>query len=268
MHKNSSNGKTLLLILLTVCGIVWFFYKQVPQEQNPTVTVEIANVQETSSVDPEKIMSDSITYTTAAETDITLPDTAAIDVPYISQYPELPTGCEITSLAEVLNFYGFAVNKEELAANYLPMKDYIEPGCFIEYFYGSPWSEHGSGCFAPTIVASANHFLTDMSSSLRAYSISYAPVKNLFSEVAQGHPVIVWTCFEYDTPEFLYRDIDLGNGQIFSWPAKEHCTVLTGYNLAANTVTLADPTYGIIERNIDEFSYYYKMYFYQAAVIR
>ena len=43
----------------------------------------------------------------------------SLDVKYVSQYPSLPNGCEITSLATVLNYYGFNVTKDELARDYL-----------------------------------------------------------------------------------------------------------------------------------------------------
>lgn len=264
---DSTNKKTFLLIAITVGCILIFGHLQIDDKQENTVSVQVADTQETSSVDLSMIMSADNNYTTAAGNEITLPDVYSLDIPYISQYPELPTGCEITSLTEVLQFYGFDVDKEYMASGYLPMKDVLEPGCYINYFYGSPWSEHGSGCFSPAIITAANNFLHDNNSVLKAYSLSYSSVNTIFSELTKGHPVIIWTCFNYDS-EVTYKDIDLGNGQTFSWPANEHCTVLTGFNLTTSTVTLADPTYGVIERSIDEFSYYYKMYFYQAVVIK
>ena len=33
-------------------------------------------------------------------------------------------------------------------------------------------------------------------------------------------------------------------------------------------VTLADPTYGIVERSMEEFVTYYQKYYYQAVVVR
>ena len=42
-----------------------------------------------------------------------------IDVPVILQNPELPNGCEITSLTEVLQYLGFQVTHTEMAG-YLP----------------------------------------------------------------------------------------------------------------------------------------------------
>ena len=47
-----------------------------------------------------------------------------IDVPTILQYPELPNGCEITSLTAVLNYFGIDVHKTEMADDYLPQKPF------------------------------------------------------------------------------------------------------------------------------------------------
>lgn len=42
------------------------------------------------------------------------------DVPYISQLPTLPTGCESAGAAMLLNYYGCTVTAEEFASYYLP----------------------------------------------------------------------------------------------------------------------------------------------------
>ena len=41
------------------------------------------------------------------------------DVPYISQLPTLPTGCESAGAAMLLNYYGCTVTAEEFASYYL-----------------------------------------------------------------------------------------------------------------------------------------------------
>ena len=46
--------------------------------------------------------------------------TQLTDFDIIEQYPELPTGCEITALTMVLNYYGYQVNKVTMALDYMP----------------------------------------------------------------------------------------------------------------------------------------------------
>lgn len=46
----------------------------------------------------------------------------------VLQLPELPNGCEITSLTTVLNYYGFDVDKEEMAVRYLPYEEFTFDG--------------------------------------------------------------------------------------------------------------------------------------------
>ena len=41
----------------------------------------------------------------------------------IFQMPELPTGCEITALTMVLNYYGMEADKVEMATKYLPTQE-------------------------------------------------------------------------------------------------------------------------------------------------
>ncbi|MDO5381401.1 MAG: C39 family peptidase [Eubacteriales bacterium] len=270
-RKKPYNGAIMALlssiIALSVILIVYIDSKL--PKKDTTASVEVTNVLETSPVDSSLLLSSNNTYTTAAAPDeSTFPSVYSMDIPHINQFPELPTGCEITSLAQVLTYLGYNVDKVELAKNYLPMSNVVTPGCFINYFLGEPWSNHGSGCFAPAIATAANKFFSDNGSTLSAYVISYSSVDALFKELSMGHPVIVWTSYNYNSPEVTYKEVDLGNGNSFSWPTNEHCVVLSGYNLETKTVTLADPTYGIVEKTIDEFTYFYQKYFYQAVTIR
>lgn len=263
------NHKGLIILIISVCIFAFILWRYLifSKKDDPDINVDVSSTLETVAIDPDLLLSSNITYTTKAAND-NIPASYELNIPYICQYPELPTGCEITSLTEALVYLGYDIDKEDLARSYLPMSYDVKPGCFINYFLGSPWKTNGSGCFAPAIASAANSFLSDTGSDYRAQVISYSAVNALFNEISQGHPVIVWTSYNYEQPSVTYKDIDLGNGQYFSWPQNEHCVALSGYNLDDNTVTLADPAYGIITKSIEEFTYYYQRYYYQAVVIR
>lgn len=197
-----------------------------------------------------------------------LPASAYLDVKFISQRPSLPTGCEITSLTEVLNYLGFDIDKETLANNYLEYDYEVRPGIFMDYFYGSPYDPNACGCFAPALTTVANKYLKDMDSSYRAHNISYSAISDLFAQVASGNPVIVWTSLDYSTRYIEYQTIYVSPYETFDWPLNEHCVALIGYDINNNTVTFADPTYGIVSHSIDDFAYYYGKFYSQAIVIQ
>lgn len=68
-----------------------------------------------------------------------------IDIDEILQNPELPTGCEVTSLAMVLNYWGYDIDKLTLATDYLK-KGEIGSVNFKEAFVGDPRSAEAYGC--------------------------------------------------------------------------------------------------------------------------
>lgn len=174
MKKAKKNILKIIILISSVAALIFVvtMYLDSSKDKNKNdASVVVSATSETSSQDFDYVYSDKHEYTTAAESSRNIPSKMQLDVPFISQEPDLPTGCEITSLAEVLHFYGFNVDKEILATNYLPMRDTADAGCFIDYFLGSPWDEHGSGCFAPAIVTAANSFLKNNNSNLTAHVI-------------------------------------------------------------------------------------------------
>ena len=96
---------------------------------------------ETPSDEPE-IPSDE------PETNIT---NRQLNVDCILQNPELPTGCEVTALAIVLNYYGYGVDKCDLSDYYLD-KGYIGETNPNDAFLGEPRYDYSYGCYAPVIV--------------------------------------------------------------------------------------------------------------------
>jgi len=190
-----------------------------------------------------------------------------LPVEYISQLPELPTGCEITSLAEVLNYLGYKVDKEYLAKNDLKTLDDLD-GSFNNYFIGSPWYVSGWGCFAPAIMNAANKYLTNIKSTKKAYNISGSTLSQLLTEVQNGNPVIVWITTRLDE-RTVFDNIEMNNGTNFKWPKNEHCVVLTGFDLnSPQTVTVADPLAGVVERIYSQFNSRYNELGKRAVVIK
>lgn len=150
-----------------------------------------------------------------------------LDVKNIMQYPALPNGCEVTSLAIVLNYLGYEVDPVWLCDNHLPMEDFV---------YGNPWKTYvgnpkneGLGCYAPAIVEAGNSYLESVGSDYRAVNVSGGSLSDYEKYIDRGVPVILWgTMYMNCDPEVYWtRTYD---GVEVVWHASSHCLVLMGYD--------------------------------------
>lgn len=181
----------------------------------------------------------------------------------ICQYPELPTGCEVTALAMVLGFYGQDVDKCELSDKYLD-KGKIGETDFRTAFPGDPHSIHGFGCYAPAVVNCANRFLIARKSLLRAAEIKGRKLSDLMQYCQRGVPVLIW-CTIGLRPG-CYTKVWRINGECLRWYAPEHCVVLLGEK--DGKAVIADPRTGeIVFCDKDLLEKRYDELFRQAAVI-
>lgn len=197
-----------------------------------------------------------------------------IDMENILQNPELPVGCEITSLTILLRYYGFDAEKTDMARNYLPTswgnqrtvdgKSYKDS--FYDYFIGDPFSK-GYGCFSPAIERAANSYISDHGGGVTVKNISGCHPDTLYEYLIAGTPVLCWATDGMIEPEYYETWYDNATGEQLDWYLNEHCFVLTGFNISAGTVTLNDPMKGIIDYNIDKFEVRFKQMHSQAIVI-
>lgn len=177
----------------------------------------------------------------------------------LNQMPELPTGCEITALTMVLNYYGYEIDKVTMATQYLPCTSanlhYGNDGLLYgsdlnEYFVGDPTTELGSVCGTGAIVTAADSYLADVGSELLAEDITGAKPGELYELVSEDIPVVVWVTIEManrqDTQGWYTEQ-----GEYVDWSTNAHGAVLVGYS--ENTVTIADPISGVVEYDKDQF---------------
>lgn len=115
-----------------------------------------------------------------------------LNVKCILQNPELPTGCEITSLTTVLNYYGYNVSKTTMSDDFLE-KSNDEVADFWKMFLGNPRSEGGFGCYAQPITDAANKYLKTQDNNYIAINYSGTQFEKLLQEVESGNPVIIWS---------------------------------------------------------------------------
>ena len=168
-----------------------------------------------------------------------LPDVYRIECyQSLNQNPELPTGCEITSLTSVLNYYGCNVDKTTMADEYLKKGN----GSFYEMFLGNPRDNTSYGCMSQPIVNAANKYFKVNNMSAVAKNISGTDFKEILGMV-------------------------VFNGKEYTWMSPEHCVVITGYDLNKNIVYIMDPMEGNVTRNLETFQSRYEEMHSQAVYI-
>ena len=195
-----------------------------------------------------------------------LPTYAELEVNAILQNPELPTGCEITSLTMALNYAGFDVDKLTMADDYLICAD-AYTATFGEAFIGSPYDSSSWGCYAPVIKNTANAYLEDQGSDMTALDITGSDFDTLLSCVAAGTPVMIWISIGLTSSieEKYYWTTEDGKEAVFL--SNEHCVLLCGYDLSANTVIVADPLEGLIAYDRSTVQDRYETMYEQAVIL-
>lgn len=177
----------------------------------------------------------------------------------IIQTPELPTGCEITALTMVLNYYGFDADKITMASDYLPTTYsyfyYGDDGTLYgpdlnNYFVGNPFTTGGYICGTGAIITAADEYLSDEESSMRAVDMTGSSPEELYKLVSEDTPVVVWVTI------YMVNRTDVNgwyteSGEYVDWSTSDHGAVLIGYT--DDTVTIADPISGIVEYDRQAF---------------
>ncbi|QNQ80091.1 C39 family peptidase [Lactobacillus sp. PV034] len=103
-----------------------------------------------------------------------------MDVPVISQLPQLPTGCEMTAVTMMLQYAGVNINKLQVAAE-TPRANDGNHG-----FVGNPYSPSGWWVFPSGIAAVVNRHLGHSS------NLTGASINTIKNKLLQGHPVVTW----------------------------------------------------------------------------
>lgn len=185
--------------------------------------------------------------------------TQLTDFDIIEQYPELPTGCEITAMTMVLNYYGYNVDKVTMAMDYMPKvqaefyrsEDGRLMGPDLEnFFVGDPTEETGYICGTGAIVTAANRYLADVGSDLTAAAMKNVQPEKLYDLIDQGTPVVIWCTINMEDraeTDGWYRE----DGTYMEWSTNDHGAVLIGYD--EDTVIVADPIYSRITVSRDQF---------------
>lgn len=202
-------------------------------DKKSTETVNIQQVQ------PKEIKSEK---NNLCAINVPNKSSAMLDVGVINQNPELKYGCEVTSLAIVLNHAGVKTNKMEL---YQKVKKESDPlvrtptGDILRWgnpeygFVGDMTGRHsGTTVFDEPLLTLINQKLPG-----RGVNLTNLPFERVLQHVANGYPVVVWTTLDYGLPK-RWETWKHGN-QVVHVPLDLHAVVLVGYD--ENFVYLNDP---------------------------
>ncbi|QWG99231.1 peptidase C39 family protein [Bacillus mycoides] len=160
------------------------------------------------------------------------------NVPLIQQLPELDRGCEVTSLAMMLQYAGVSVDKMKLA-NEIKKVNFMEDGVrgnpnegFVGNIY--TFSESGYGVYHGPLFQLAKKYLPN-----KAVDLTGKSIEESYKSVKAGHPVVMITNATYaplDEDEFITWETNSGDVSI---TYNEHCVVLVGYD--KESVYIRDP---------------------------
>lgn len=165
---------------------------------------------------------------------IKIKDQVLLNVPAISQIPDLPRGCEVTSLAMLLNNAGVTVGKMELAEkvkkDHTPQR--ISNG---EIYFGNPndgfvgnmynFQEPGFGIYHKPIADLAEKYLPG-----KIKDLSGSDFQELKIHLSDGRPVWVITNTSYQPlSEDKFQTWNTPTGKV-KITYKEHSVLITGFD--------------------------------------
>lgn len=176
----------------------------------------------------------------------TLKESMVLSVPQIMQYPELPRGCEVTSLAMLLRYHDIEVDKMTLAAQvrkdptpYRQTEDGISFGNPNIGFVGDMYnlSNPGFGVYHKPLTDLAQTYVGNDATDLTGF-----PFVSILSHINKGQPVLVIinTTFK-PLPKHEFQTWKTPTGKI-DITMKEHAVVITGYD--NNYIYFNDPLRG------------------------
>lgn len=170
-------------------------------------------------------------------------------VSLLYQDPELPNGCEITSLAMVLAAAGEPVNKVELYEDFLPRQDFSYSGPYRygpdpeKAYAGNAASVRGGWyCFEKPIAEAAESWLAMRSSERTVQSLHGVTKKELDQYAKEEIPLVTWVTRSYERPYYSDFRWTTPGGSDYTPYANLHCVVLAG--MENGKYRVADPIEG------------------------
>ncbi|WP_282941672.1 C39 family peptidase [Paenibacillus sp. RC67] len=175
-----------------------------------------------------------------------------LDAPAIRQYPELPSGCELTSLTMLIQYFGVDKSKMELVPELkkdpTPLK---RNGDGSIAYWGNPntgfvgditGASKGFGIYHGALLELQKKYIPT------AKDFTRLPFEQLEDQLRDGIPSVVWTTINYQVPDkWVVWDTPIGPIQT---TFMEHAVLLVGFD--EENVYVNDPYNGKSKVRIDK----------------
>ncbi|MDF2962952.1 MAG: peptidase C39-like family protein [Paenibacillus sp.] len=155
-----------------------------------------------------------------------------LEAPVVRQRPELPSGCEVTSLTMMLQFLGIQKDKMELVSEMKRDPTPLRRGKDGSIAY---WGNPNTG-FVGEITGAAKGFgiyhgaLFELQKKYipTAADLTGQPFEKLEQQLREGIPSVVWTTINYRVPDqWVIWDTPIGPIQT---TFMEHAVLLVGFD--------------------------------------
>ena len=169
---------------------------------------------------------------------MTMKQEQKLDVPLENQMPDLPNGCEVTSLSMLMNYYGIKVNKNELAENIQHVDFFTDGG----KYRGNPnqgFVGHMSIANAGWCVYNGPLYNVARKYTTHIENITGSNFLSLLKLVSNGHPVLIITTTTFNRVNDM-QTWDTNTGKVNVTPSSHAC-VITGYSKPKKVVYVNNP---------------------------
>lgn len=184
-----------------------------------------------------------------------LPDHHLFQAPLILQYPELPRGCEITTLAMLLQYKGVDVGKMDLLPHMPRDSTPIEWNADGTIAY---WGNPHTGFVGDITLHSIGFgiYHTALYGLLKQYVPSAIDMtgmdfEDILMSVARDIPVMVWVAASYQEPD-TWVEWDSPDGLVHT-TFLEHTVLIVGYD--EHYIYVNDPLHQTAGRKADRASF-------------
>ena len=169
---------------------------------------------------------------------MTMKQEQKLNVPLENQMPDLPNGCEVTSLSMLMNYYGIKVSKNELAETIQHVDSFTDGG----KYRGNPHQ----GFVGHMTIANAgwcvyNEPLYNVARKYTSHieNITGSDFFFFLKLVSNGHPVMIITTTTFNKVNNM-QTWDTNTGKVNVTPSSHAC-VITGYSKPKKVVYVNNP---------------------------